>query len=249
MATTGDGAPGAARDAVAVRSRAARLRQVTAKYGSLEGYDVPRFWADRYAAYDPCDPRPPGDLGLSERENVAQSEAAVDAVVQALLEWRVTRGARLRGADLGCGYGLGLRALEAAGVERTLAVDVASLDRPGALELMLHRFPGTLFYAADVTLPGALDLGLPPVDVVLLLDVAIHVVSPERFEALLRNVAEVLLPGGCLLVSDHFRAARPSVYERSWPLEDYLAVLPPGTSCRGRLRPYRATCLAVFALP
>lgn len=105
----------------------------------------------------------------------------------------------MRVLDAGCGWGITLEALEKAGFESTgLDVSPRILDRLDA--------PGRQLVEADLTQPWPKNSVPETFDAVLALDVIEHL---DDDRAALENIAELVKPGGLLVVSV---PAQPSLF-------------------------------------
>jgi SAM-dependent methyltransferase len=177
-------------------------------------YRPREFWEQRLA--EQFDLRGTGETGLSLEYNRACYTLRAEVLTRALASARVsTQGARV--LDVGCGTGFWTEYYGTRGAHYT-GVDIAqvSIDRLAA------RYPNQRFVCADVS-----D-GVPegPYDIVNVFDVLYHVTDDARWQAALRQLANALVPGGVLLVTDVF-AARGQLAEHNVmrPLNRYTQVL------------------------
>jgi SAM-dependent methyltransferase len=145
---------------------------------------------------------------------IARVSAAFEPFVDAVLRETVTAGAPRRVLDVGCGAGLQLATMLAAapgaeGVGVDTDEDAAALARRTLADRGLAERARVL--RADVR-----DLAdESPFDLVLLANVVYYVPVGERV-ALLRSLAELLAPGGILLVVT--TAATPQLVSRHFDL-------------------------------
>ena len=145
---------------------------------------------------------------------IARVSAAFEPFVDAVLRETVTAGAPRRVLDVGCGAGLQLATMLAAapgaeGVGVDTDEDAAALARRTLTDRGLAERARVL--RADVR-----DLAdESPFDLVLLANVVYYVPVGERV-ALLRSLAELLAPGGILLVVT--TAATPQLVSRHFDL-------------------------------
>ena len=145
---------------------------------------------------------------------IARVSAAFEPFVDAVLRETVTAGAPRRVLDVGCGAGLQLATMLAAapgaeGVGVDTDEDAAALARRTLADRGLAERARVL--RADVR-----DLAAEsPFDLVLLANVVYYVPVGERV-ALLRSLAELLAPGGILLVVT--TAATPQLVSRHFDL-------------------------------
>lgn len=124
--------------------------------------------------------------------------------------------------DVGAGSGFYLDLWHRVGVQALTALDFA----PVAIERLRDQFPRDRFVLADI---ADADGGVPPAayDVISAFDVLFHIVDDDRYAAAIRNVAQMLRPGGYFLFSDAFlhRPAERAEYQVSRPLRDVEAAL------------------------
>ena len=145
---------------------------------------------------------------------IARVSAAFEPFVDAVLRETVAAGAPRRVLDVGCGAGLQLATMLAAapgaeGVGVDTDEDAAALARRTLADRGLAERAQVL--RADVR-----DLAAEsPFDLVLLANVVYYVPAGERV-ALLRSLAELLAPGGILLVVT--TAATPQLVSRHFDL-------------------------------
>lgn len=187
------------------------------RYRTENGYDAQRFWGDRFRKYG-TGLRGSGDEGLSEAQNQLVYERAgatlLDAVTRAGVD--LSRATVL---DVGCGPGFFTGLLHAEGVVSYTGVDITD-------ELFADlrvRFPGYRFVRKDVTsdaLEGTFDL-------VMMIDVAEHIVGTAAFDRCIANLAAAVAPGGTLLVGPLLdRSRRHLFYVRFWSGKDVRDRLP-----------------------
>ena len=182
------------------------------RYRRGEGYDSERYWRDRFARYGTTPGRASGIEGLSEDQNRAEYETATRIVLDAA-EGAGVDLKTARVLDVGCGPGFFTEAFAARGVSDYTGVDITD-HLFGELR---ERFPDYRFVRADATedtLEGEYDL-------VILIDVAFHIVETERFDRCVENLARVLAPGGILLVGAMVAQQRRELfYVRFWSVDD-----------------------------
>ncbi len=74
---------------------------------------------------------------------------------------------------------------------------------PATVELLRRSYPSASFHLADIT--GQLSSELKnPFNVISIFDVLFHFVYDEAFLATLKNIARLLKPDGCLVISENF---------------------------------------------
>jgi 2-polyprenyl-3-methyl-5-hydroxy-6-metoxy-1,4-benzoquinol methylase len=208
------------------------------RYGTEDGYDAQRFWADRFRKYG-TGLRGSGDEGLSEAQNRLAYEQA-GAVVLAAVE---KRGVELSSAavlDVGCGPGFFTELLHSAGVASYTGVDITDQ----LFADLRARFPDYRFEQKDVTS----DLVEGTYDVVMMIDVAEHVVTTEAFDRCIANLAKAVAPGGLLLIGPLVdRGAQHLFYVRFWSTMDVLERLPSFEHLENV--PFRNGMLTAFRRP
>lgn len=181
------------------------------KYLSRDGYDARRFWRDRFRRHG-ASFRGPGDDKLSEEGNRRVYEQA--KVV--LIDYAERAGADLRSArtlDIGCGPGFFTEALAERGVAPYTGLDITDV----LFSDLSSRFPDYRFLRRDITR----DRVDGEFDVILMIDVAEHIVSAEALNGALENVRRALAPGGLFLVGPLMeRTRRRLFYVRHWAMDE-----------------------------
>lgn len=187
------------------------------KYRSRGGYDANRFWRDRFRRYGTA-LRGAGDEGLSEEANRRIYEQAGDILVA----FAKDAGADLSSArvlDIGCGPGFFTHVLAEHGVSSYTGLDITDV----LFADLGRRFPGFRFLRADITrdrLEGEFDL-------ILMIDVAEHIVGAEALDRAAENVREALVPGGLFLIGPLMeRPKRHLFYVHFWALDDLRSRFP-----------------------
>lgn len=106
---------------------------------------------------------------------------------------------RMRVLDIGSGTGFYINKWQQSGAGTVEGLDFS----PTAIELLRHRYPDTVFHLADIReqLPPTPS---GPYDVISAFDVLFHLVDDEHYLAALKNMARMLKPDGCLLLSENF---------------------------------------------
>ena len=181
------------------------------KYRSKRGYDARRFWNDRFGRYG-TSLRGAGDEGLSEEQNRQIYEEAA-SVLTGYLRDHVGDLASSRVLDIGCGQGFFTQALADQGVRSYTGIDITDVLFPE----LSRRFPEYRFLQRDVTadpLEGEFD-------VVLMIDVAEHIVGDELMNAAMANVRRVLAPGKLFVIGPLIDQGRRHLfYVRFWSVDE-----------------------------
>lgn len=187
------------------------------RYGTTSGYDAERFWGDRFKKYG-TGLRGSGDEGLSEAQNEAAYRQAGAILVTAARD----AGVDLESAsalDVGCGPGFFTGIMHGAGVRSYTGVDITDALFPD----LRARFPEYSFARKDIasdSLDGTYDL-------VMMIDVAEHIVDPKAFDRALENLSGAVAAGGVLLIGPLLdRGARHLFYVRYWSTQDAVERLP-----------------------
>jgi 2-polyprenyl-3-methyl-5-hydroxy-6-metoxy-1,4-benzoquinol methylase len=104
-----------------------------------------------------------------------------------------------RALDIGSGTGFVVDVLYAEGARCVTGVDITD----HAVGLLRARHPQGQFFQLDVGEPNATVPGAP-FDVVTANEVLFHIVDDERYDNAIRNIHDMLLPGGFFVFSDNF---------------------------------------------
>ncbi|MDP8957107.1 MAG: class I SAM-dependent methyltransferase [Actinomycetota bacterium] len=177
------------------------------KYRSKRGYDAHRFWSDRFRRYGGS-LRGAGDEGLTEEENrEIYREAA--SVLSAYVRAEVNDLSSARLLDIGCGPGFFTGVVSDLAVTSYTGIDITDVLFPE----LSRRFPQYEFVRRDVTS----DTLEGEYDVVLMIDVAEHIVGDTQMAAAMANVRNVLAPGGLFVIGPLAeRGRRHLFYVRFW---------------------------------
>jgi SAM-dependent methyltransferase len=200
-----------------VRRAVGKLLIGPIKYRSPAGYDAKRFWADRLGRYGGA-LRGVGHEGLSEEENQRTYQEAGRVLLGAVSAAGVDI-ARARVLDIGCGPGYFTQLLADAGAGSYMGVDITDVLFPD----LRARFPGFGFTQADITtdrLEGRYD-------VVLMIDVAEHIMTTHSLDAAIENARGVTAPGGIMLIGPSMRrGGRRLFYVHLWSSDDVRQRFP-----------------------
>jgi SAM-dependent methyltransferase len=177
------------------------------RYGAPSGYDAERYWRDRLQRHG-SSLRGPGDEGLSEEENQRRYQLAA----RALAECERMAGidvATARILDIGCGTGFYAQFHYDVGARTYTGIDLTDV----LFGQLRERFSTYRFLQLDVTrdaIPGKFDL-------VLMIDVAEHIIAEEAMDGAVENVRRALSPGGVFFVGPVMRRAKHHLfYVRFW---------------------------------
>lgn len=110
--------------------------------------------------------------------------------------------ASVRGAtvlDVGAGSGFYVRMWSGMGAAHVTGIDLSE----AAVAALRAEFPAAEFARDDIAEPSAATVSRR-YDLVSAFDVLFHIVDDERFFRAIQNVAELLRPGGHLLLTDNF---------------------------------------------
>lgn len=164
-------------------------------------YEPERFWEERYASLDI---RRSGHRDLPEAYN-RWLYRRKQAVLRRSLRHIGFEPQGKRLLEIGAGVGAYLDFWQRCGVRDITGLDLSA----AAVGFLAERYPQFRFLRRDVTVPGLqADCGAG-YDFVTALDVLYHVVDDPLLESALRNVSEVLRPGGIFALHDEF-LHRPS---------------------------------------
>ncbi len=124
----------------------------------------------------------------------------------AIVEQFLPHRTQARVLDIGSGTGFYIDAWQALGAAEVVGMDLTD----AAVDKLRGAFPTIDFVRNDIT-EGIAELPRESFDIVSSMDVMFHIVDPDRFAAALRNVAELLVPGGHFVWSDFFVHGREVV--------------------------------------
>jgi SAM-dependent methyltransferase len=179
-------------------------------------YQPREFWERRLS--EQFDLRGTGQTGLSLAYNRACYALRRDVLDRALRAAAFDpRGRRV--LDVGCGTGFFTAYYLERGALLT-GIDIA----PTSIERLRARHPGARFILGDVS-----ELPLDETwDLVNAFDVLYHITEDTRWERALAHLADAVIPGGLLLVTDTFEErAGLAAHNRMRSLARHRAVLEP----------------------
>ena len=179
-------------------------------------YRPREFWEDRLNRQ--FDLRGTGEIGASTAYNDACYAMRREVLTRALAEAAFDpRGRRV--LDVGCGTGFFTRYYLERGAALT-GLDITQIS----VERLRARHPEARFLLADVS-----DQPLGErYDLVNAFDVLYHITDDARWARALGHLADAVLPGGLLLLTDTFDEGGPmAAHNRMRALARYAAILEP----------------------
>lgn len=187
------------------------------KYGRGRDYDAAGYWSDRLSKYGDS-LQGPGCEGLSHQEN----ERRYMEVTKSFTDLCVEEGVKLdeaRVLEIGPGTGYFTRLLRDGGVRGYVGADITDVCFPK----LAAEFPEYMFIKADVTSEGVRG----EFDVVIMIDVVVHIMTETKFASAMANVKRCLKYGGVFIVSPVMdKNRRYLFYNRGWSVEDFKSVFP-----------------------
>lgn len=205
----------------------------------LAGEEVAKFWDDRHAVESEL--RSGGDISLAEQDNLIFYYVRLGKLLQ-LLASASPLLPRFSILDAGCGKGWFSRALAAVGLH-VLGID----NSPAAIQYARQSGGGPKYEVS----PLATYKPLHHMDAVICVDVLFHIVDDDEWEASVRNIANIVRPGGTLVYADTTQTVRrmSGSYIAYRPKADYKSLLKEYDFTFRRVCPYefRRTHLGLFA--
>jgi 2-polyprenyl-3-methyl-5-hydroxy-6-metoxy-1,4-benzoquinol methylase len=168
------------------------LRRRTGRYYR----DPQSYWEARHLEHRD-DLAGPGCITLDGVANQRDYDAKWDHL-RGVLEREVERGATSI-LDAGCGTGLFTRHLAAVGFTSVAGADFSATAAIAAM----RNAPGSRVSVAPLAEISTTDR----YDVVMCIDVLFHVVDDDTWERSVRNLADLTLPGGALIIQDSLSEA------------------------------------------
>jgi 2-polyprenyl-3-methyl-5-hydroxy-6-metoxy-1,4-benzoquinol methylase len=209
------------------------------KYARGRDYDAARYWRDRFLRHG-TSLKSVGDEGLGEQANVEMYEAASEQLIQLIRKHVPTPLSGQRVLEVGSGSGYYTQRLAEIGVADYLGLDITDVF----FEDLRSRHPGFRFRKADIT-ESQSETGF---DLALCIDVVEHIVTREKFERAMSNLAAALAPGGVLFLAPvHASGFRSLFYVRFWSEMDVQKALPNFEPLAQI--PFRTARLFVFKKP
>lgn len=193
---------------------------MTVSDGRKHKFDAIAYWEDRY---EEIDDSKSGHIDLPARYNT-------------WLYWRkqahLSKGMRSAGGtflgarllEIAAGSGAWMNFWRRAGIREYIGVDLS----PRAIEGLRKKYPSERFEQCDLesyTLDTKAGRGF---DVVTAIDVLYYILEDQSFQRTIRDIADVLRPGGWLVLHDVLARSAPldrGNYIRWRPLAHYEAAL------------------------
>lgn len=182
-------------------------------------YDPRAYWQDRYKGG--LSLQSSGHRDLPAAYNLWLYKRKQQVLRKALRDiGRPIAGARV--VEIGVGTGAYVDFFRAEGANRFVGTDIT----PQTIALLKQKFPGIDFLEYDVTQPGLKGV-VGESDLVVALDVLYHIVDDRLLQSALRNIGEILAPGGVLAIHDQFlhRPTEDRGYIKWRSLEDWVRLL------------------------
>ena len=114
----------------------------------------------------------------------------------------------VRALDIGSGTGFYIDTWNSIGVKKIAGTDIT----PTSVALLRQKYPNLSFFLSDI---GDEDFkapeGLRQFDVISCMDVLFHIVDDARFEIAIKNIGELLSPGGYFVYSDLYLKNRDTM--------------------------------------
>ena len=172
-------------------------------------FDPKQYWEERLKKH--CDLEGVGCIGRSATLNQFLYRAKTRAMNRALSRLPLAlASSNLRMLDIGAGTGFWIDYFLAKGVNSITGIDIA----PSAVSSLKAKYSKltdkTLeFRCTDI---ASSDLSLKPdIDLVTAIDVLYHIIADEKFYRAIKNVAQVLKPGGYLFLTDILSSQRDDI--------------------------------------
>lgn len=204
------------------------------RYSRGKDYDARRFWSDRFDRYG-LTLTAVGDEGLSEEENRRRHEAARALILDHCMELDINL-ASTRVLDIGCGTGFFAEAMRFAG-----CTDYTGVDITDVLTKQLEQdYPEYAFLCMDITSDITSEEVRGTYDLILMVDVIQHILSPEKLGVAIANAVTCLADGGTLILAPVGKTSNrvPLLYfVRTWSLDEVMGHI--GAAAGVGKMPYR----------
>lgn len=185
-----------------------------------EPFDPTRYWQGRLSAHAGLDGV--GYLGLGSKYNEVLYHLRQEVFDRTVSDLRLPPNSSV--ADIGTGTGFYVERWLAAGVDQVTGCDLT----PIAVERLQEKFPGQRFSVEDIGEPSV-PLGGQRFAAVSAMDILFHIVDEERWAQAIRNLSDLVEPGGYLIISDNLprllRAPQRGEHQRHRCLDRYVEQL------------------------
>lgn len=183
-----------------------------------ELFDPKQYWEERIRAH--TDLHGTGHRSFDLNYNKWLYKTQIDCLDEILARWNIAITEK-HVLDIGSGTGFYVEYFYSRNAKMITGLDITE----ASTEYLQNKFPGLTFITTDIS-----DEELPILNsfhIISAMGILYHIVDQERFQRALRNICELLLPGGYLLITDSFKnPIFPSArHARLRPLEDYQQVL------------------------
>lgn len=183
------------------------------KYAQGHDYQAQRYWQDRFLKYGPT-LQAVGDEGLSESENAQEYAQAYNTLIQLCWQEQIDL-AQSQVLEIGCGSGFYTQLFHDQGVKDYVGIDITNV----LFSSLQTKFPTYHFIQQDVT--TQLIKVEPQFDLVIMIDVIEHIVTPEKLTFALQNLQRCLKPAGVLMLCPIMpKHQKRLFYLHFWTLED-----------------------------
>lgn len=187
-------------------------------YGTKHGYDAAAYWRDRHAKYG-FSLKGSGDEGWSEDKNFRQYMKDRNRFLQILFHEGIDLN-RKSVLDVGCGAGWYAGICQDEGAARYVGVDITDV----LFGDIRSRYKIAELFKADCTEPLSTDERF---DIILCIDVLIHVTEESRLQSALVNIHKHLKPGGVAVIGQlQPRRMKHWFYNNDWTPSDIADGLP-----------------------
>lgn len=181
------------------------------KYKTEDGYKADKYWEDRLVQYGES-LKGVGREGANEQENQERYELAEKIFIQKCKS-EIGDIKDLSILEVGTGIGLITNMLKKLGAVNYKGVDIT--DK--MFDKLKNKFPGFVYQKADVTK----DLITTKHDLIVIIDVILHIVTQENFDNAMQNLKQALKPGGKIIIAPIDEIAKKQMFHiHKWSMND-----------------------------